>query len=252
MGESKPQILNMTSLETRKNILTDSAVVTDNVDHLIVGAPVHSGKIPVQVIECLKQLNGNGKECSAIVVYGNRDYGIALHAMVKLLSEAGFKIASAAAFIGQHTYSDIVPVAVGRPDRSDMKVAQLFGFMSLNVTEVLNLDDIPIQLDKYSKSNRYTSLKPNYNKNLCKQCGRCSALCPLSLIAPDNGSYLHPSSKKRCIGCMACVKGCKQSARELKVNPLVKIVMNRLLKQAAVRWQEPITIFKENSRTKLN
>ena len=148
MGEGKPQILNMTSPETRKNIIADSAAVTDKIDHLIVGAPVHSGKIPVQVIECLKALNGNGKECSAIVVYGNRDYGIALHVMVSLLSEAGFKIASAAAFIGQHTYSNIVPVAIGRPDGSDMKVARLFGFMSLNVTGILSPDDIPIQLEK--------------------------------------------------------------------------------------------------------
>ncbi|MCK7505252.1 MAG: hypothetical protein MZV70_15020 [Desulfobacterales bacterium] len=77
-----------------------------------MGAPVYSGKLPLQVLEVLQILHGNGKEATAIVVYGNRDYGIALHNMVELLSERGFRIAAAAAFIGQHSYSGIVPVAL--------------------------------------------------------------------------------------------------------------------------------------------
>jgi hypothetical protein len=95
-----------------------SHTVTANIDHLIIGAPVHSGKLPLQAMECLIAIGGNGKECSAIVVYGNRDYGIALYRVVEILSKNGFGVTAVGASIGQHTYSDIVPVAMGRPDES--------------------------------------------------------------------------------------------------------------------------------------
>ncbi len=244
MGDNDPQMLNMTSPEIRKYLISHSLSVPDTIDHLIVGAPVHSGKLPIQVAKCLRELDGRAMECSAIVVYGNRDYGIALRSMVELLSDAGFDVVSAGAFIGQHAYSDIVPIAMNRPDNSDLKMALKFGFESQYATKTLNTDDIPIQLDKYSTSSEYTSLKPSYNETLCRQCGICSVACPLGLIKSDNGQFLSPLLKKQCIGCMACVKRCKQKARVVKANPAVKLIMNRLLKKAVIDFQEPLTIIK--------
>ncbi|PPA79910.1 MAG: hypothetical protein C00003105_00097 [ANME-2 cluster archaeon HR1] len=118
MGTKNPQTLDMTFPDTRTEIIANPNTVTANIDHLIIGAPVHSGKLPLQAMECLIAIGGNGKECSAIVVYGNRDYGIALYRMVEILSKNGFGVTAVGAFIGQHTYSDIVPVAMGRPDES--------------------------------------------------------------------------------------------------------------------------------------
>jgi hypothetical protein len=162
MGTKNPQTLDMTFPDTRAEIIANPNTVTANIDHLIIGAPVHSGKLPLQAMECLIAIGGNGKECSAIVVYGNRDYGIALYRMVEILSKNGFGVTAVGVFIGQHTYSDIVPVAMGRPDESDIEKARKLGASSLGATEYLSLEDIPIQIDKISRSDKYSAIKPAY------------------------------------------------------------------------------------------
>jgi hypothetical protein len=174
MGEKNPKIIDMTRPDIRKNITSNADILLSDIDHLIVGSPVYSGKLPVEVIECLKFIEGNGKESTAIFVYGNRDYGIALYRMVEILFKNGFSVISAGAFIGQHSYSDIVPVAMGRPDKSDMEKAYNFGNSSLNISKCLSLEKIPIQTDIFSKSDKYTPLKPVFISELCTQCGVCA------------------------------------------------------------------------------
>ena len=243
MGEKNPRIIDITHPDTRTEIIANANTVTNDIDHLIVGAPVHSGKLPLQVIECLRAIDGTGKVCCAIVVYGNRDYGIALYNMVKVLSENGFGIIAAGAFIGQHSYSDIVPVAIGRPDESDIEKARELGARSLSVTKYLSLKDVPTQIDNISKSDKYTALKPAYISKQCVQCGACAKNCPIGLISPDTGRYLSRAAKKQCIGCMACVRICTQKARVAKVNLIERIVMNNIFKQASRERKEPLTIF---------
>ena len=162
MGSDDPLILDMTHPDTRSEIIANANTVLDKVDHLIAGAPVYCGKLPLQAIECLKALHGNGKKSTAIAVYGNRDYGIALHNMVEILSQNGFIVMAAGLFIGQHSYSDVVPVAIGRPDESDIEKAREFGAQIIHASRALNMEDIPIQWDKHSKSKEYTALKPAY------------------------------------------------------------------------------------------
>ena len=89
MGVKDPVDLNITIPEFRANLTSNPNKILNNIDHLIIGAPVYSGKLPIQVIECLKSIDGNGKKCTAVVVYGNRDYGIALYQMVEILSKIG-------------------------------------------------------------------------------------------------------------------------------------------------------------------
>ena len=160
MGEKDPQNLNITLPAIRSRISTALNTVTTDVDHLIIGAPVYFGKIPAQALECLEVINGSGIECTAIVVYGNRDYGIALYRMVEILSSNGFGVIAAGAFIGQHSYSHVVPVAIGRPDKSDIEKAHSFGVNSLCASKYLSLKDIPMQTDIFSKSDVYMPLKP--------------------------------------------------------------------------------------------
>jgi Pyruvate/2-oxoacid:ferredoxin oxidoreductase delta subunit len=213
-----------------------------DIDHLIVGAPVYAGKLPLQAIDYLRAFGGTGKACTAIVVYGNRDYGIALYNMVEMLLQNGFTVVAAGAFIGEHSYSDIVPVAVGRPDKSDIDKARNFGARILSASRHLSLKDIPVQLDKASKSDKYPSLKPSYNEKQCVQCGKCAKACPLGLLLSESGRYISQAAKKQCIGCMACVRCCKQKARVAKTNPIVKMVMNSILRQASKERKEPIII----------
>jgi flavodoxin len=171
MGANAPVDLNLTKPEFRTKLISNPDVVLENIDHLVVGVPVYIGKIPVQAIECLKVLKGNEKRCTAVVVYGNRDYGVAFRNLVEILTKKGFKINAAGAFIGQHTYSDIIPVAIGRPDKTDLEKASQFGTESLNTSKYLTPEDIPVQLDMFSRSKYYSSLKPVFLPKECTQCG---------------------------------------------------------------------------------
>jgi ferredoxin/flavodoxin len=242
MGTKDFQVFDMTNPKTRASIIDNSKTVFENIDHLIVGAPVYAGKLPIQVLECLGAINGNGKESSAIVVYGNRDYGIALHSMVKLLCEHGFNVTAAGAFIGQHSYSDIVPVAIGRPDGSDLEKARQLGIKSLSTDICLSPGNIPVQLDKSSKSEKYPSIKPLYIEAKCIQCGKCAKKCPVGLLSSDTGMYINRQAKKKCIGCMACVNACTEKARVAKVNLFIKLVMKLILGKASKERKEPLTI----------
>lgn len=242
MGAKELQVLDITLPEIRASIIANTNTVKDKIDHLIVGSPVYSGKLPLQVLECLRAMDGNGKESSAIVVYGNRGYGIALYSMVELLSKSGFSITAAGAFIGQHSYSDIVPVALGRPDELDIEKARQLGIKSLSASRCLSLKDVPIQNDMISKYDNYTALKPAHNEKQCIQCGKCAKKCPLGLLSSDTGRYLNREARKQCIGCMACVRTCPQKAKVAKVNPIVKLVMKIILRQASRERKEPLTI----------
>jgi hypothetical protein len=187
MGSENPIVLDMTLPDARAGIIANSRAALDNIDHLIVGAPVHVGKLPLQAVECLSALPGTGKECTAIVVYGNRDYGIALYRMVEILSKNSFTVVAAGLFIGQHSYSDLIPVAMGRPDRSDIDKANEFGVRVLNTSHTLNIKDVPSLVDKYSKSKTYSVLKASYDEKRCIACHKCAKVCPLGLLSFDTG-----------------------------------------------------------------
>ncbi len=242
LGSEQPHVFDITSFQSRAEIIENPETVTKDVDYLILGAPVHSGKLPLQFIAVLKMIMGKGIKCCAFVVYGNRDYGIALHQMVEILSNNKFNVVGAAAFIGQHSYSDIIPVAVGRPDKSDLDRAFEFGKNSLTSRMNIELCDVPIQLDRMSRSEKYDSIKPVHLAKECRKCGKCAKKCPLNLLSSDTGAYLTRSSKKLCIGCMACVKACKTKARVNRVNPLVKLVIKNILKTASRERKEPFMI----------
>ena len=242
MGSDDPVMLDMTHPGNRLRIIANANNILEEIDHLIAGAPVYCGKLPLQAIECLKALNGQGKKATAVAVYGNRDYGIALHNMAEILSQNGFIVMAAGLFIGQHSYSDVVPVAIGRPDESDLQKAREFGAQISDAFKPLNIEDIPIQLDKHSKSKEYTALKPTYRGKLCEKCGRCSEVCPTGILSYHTGEHINRFVKKNCIGCMACVRNCKSEARITKANPIVRIMMKSVLGQASRERKEPSVI----------
>jgi len=50
---------------------------------------------------------------------------------------------AAGAFIGQHSYSELIPIAIGRPDKNDLKLAFNFGKNSINNSKQLTIEKIP-------------------------------------------------------------------------------------------------------------
>ena len=242
MDCNKPKIINLTHQKTRNEFLAKPELALDGLDHLIVGLPVHSGKLPLLAIDCLQAISTGSLKCSAIVVYGNRDFGVALYNMVVQLIQSGLTVVSAAAFIGKHSYSDVIPIATDRPDETDLKLAYIFGLNNLSKSSPIDLKDIPIQNDSISQSPKYPSIKPRFQSVACQQCGRCAAKCPIGILSAKSGEYKNRQSKNLCLGCMACVRCCPSEARINRVNPLVKLMMKQILKKATTRRQEPILI----------
>ena len=243
MGAKNPKDLNITIPDFRAKLTSNPNAILNNIDHLIIGAPVYSGKLPIQVIDCLKSINGNEKKCTAVVVYGNRDYGIALYQMVEILSNNNFNVLAAGAFIGQHSYSNIIPVAIGRPDKTDLEKAYNFGSESLNTHNFLSLEDITVQRDMFSKSESYNPIRPVFISENCTHCRICSKRCPVNIISPETGDWINKEAMKQCIGCMACVSNCKEKARIVRANFGMKLILKYILKKASVQRQEPLTIF---------
>mgnify|MGYP000091373727 CR=1 FL=1 len=243
LGENNPQLINMAMPSIRSELIKDPTPFTADLDHLIVGAPVYTGKLPLQVIDCLNSLKGEGKTCTAVVVYGNRDYGVALKQMVELLSDHNFSVVSAGAFIGQHSYSDLIPVAMGRPDDQDLNIAFKFGKDSTSRKLSISLENVPVQLDLFSKSKNYTPLVPHFIETNCTSCSLCSEYCPTGIISSDTGDFLSKEAKKQCIGCMACVQVCANSARILKPDFVNKFIVKYVLRNASKSRVEPLTIF---------
>jgi Pyruvate/2-oxoacid:ferredoxin oxidoreductase delta subunit len=149
---------------------------------------------------------------------------------------------AAGAFIGQHSYSDIVPVAMGRPDKSDMEKACDLGTRSSCVSRSLPLEDIPMQIDYFSRSDKYMPLKPALISESCIQCGICAECCPMGILSPDTGFYLSGATEDRCIGCMACVFSCTKNARIVKANVVMKLALKYILRKASIERKEPFVI----------
>ena len=86
-GSNEIQIFDMTSFQSGDDIMNVPEQVITDIDYLIVGPPVYSEKLPMQFNEAVKCIVGKGIKCCVFVVYDNRDYGIALHQLVKILSK---------------------------------------------------------------------------------------------------------------------------------------------------------------------
>lgn len=123
-GIKKIQDVDITLLKNRDGsnlIIEEDALV-------IIGVPVHMGRVPKTAVNYLKQFKGNGQPTICVAVYGNRNFDDALVELVDISAATGLNIMGAAAFIGEHSFSDsMVPIAAGRPDECDINSAVAFG-----------------------------------------------------------------------------------------------------------------------------
>ena len=200
----QPRLFDMTLPRGREELVNSAESLFVGIDHLIVGVPVYAGKIPPLAMDTLCALQGDEVRCTAVVVYGNRDYGVALRRLVESLIKSGFMVVSAGA------------------------------------SEGLQPDGVPVQVDIFTRSKSYFALKPTYIEANCLRCGICAQLCTAGVISPETGKYTE--RKKECIGCTACVRACPNEGRVVKTNPIMKIVMGRILGEAARVRKEPLTV----------
>ena len=188
-------------------------------DLVIAGIPVYAGRVPNVLLKYLNSVKGNGAQAVAVVLYGNRGFDDALIELTDILSDNGFKVIAAGAFIGEHAFSEIL--AKGRPDESDMKrVDDLAGDIYAKINRRTDFSKLLVSGQKpyrnyYQPKDRYSNpfdfrvITPQTNKDVCIDCKHCTEICPVGSISYGDTSVMNGI----CIKCCACIKGCPVGAK---------------------------------------
>ena len=83
----------------------------------IIGMPVNVGKIPLPALKMLRNISGSGALTVTLVSYGGRTYGNALYELYNCVSDQGFVVVGAGAFIARHGHKE---GSLPRPDVQDL------------------------------------------------------------------------------------------------------------------------------------
>ena len=117
------ETIDITKSEVRKQQLQ-----TSENELLVIGVPVYGGRVPAIAIDWLYTLQARSTPTVCIVVYGNRAYDDALLELKDTMVKHGCVPVACAAFVGEHSFSSSeTPIAVARPDVSDVNLAELLG-----------------------------------------------------------------------------------------------------------------------------
>jgi ferredoxin len=228
-------------------------------DLLILGMPVYHESPPWPTLEPLNKLKGEGKWAIPVAVYGNRTEGTCVEEMGKILRGRGFKIPAAAAFVAEHSWaSKEHPFALGRPDRSDMKIAKDFGRRVGSKLSLVPPERMEIHLSSrlvdYFTHQEVESFPEDYHRRCvaslvslggvvydeskCTNCMKCVGACPTSAIEVNP----YKLELSECIRCMACVHACRTGALRLQfVNTPQTIERVMVLDRVFAVRREPIT-----------
>lgn len=208
-------------IETDLTLDENEAPIDIREELVVIVAPVYGGRIAPVALQRIKRLRGHQSPAILVAVYGNRDYEDALLELRDTAIELGFTPLSAAAFIGEHSYSrPDLPIAAGRPDEVDLQQASRFGADSLKKLETQGFEALTSHT-LYVKGNfpykpfaLRSSDVPSCN-DLCCACGICIEVCPTHALRLNEAGDAIETDKERCIKCCACVKECPNGARTL-------------------------------------
>ena len=174
-------------------------------DLAIFGIPVYYGRVPALFMEYLQLLE-----------------------LKTEVESRGFKVIGAAAFPAEHS---IVPsIGSRRPNKTDLKAIAEFGVeLNRRIRKEESFDHIDIKVPGNTPYKKYgkNSLFPKAESSMCTLCGACAKVCPTGAIPLKEPKK---TDTKKCIGCMKCVRVCKQNARS--VNSLKMKMLEGKLKKA--------------------
>lgn len=235
INQSPVETIDITKPEVRKQQLQ-----TSENELLVIGVPVYVGRVPAIVIDWLYTIKARSTPTVCIVVYGNREYDDALLELKDTMVKHGCVPIAYAAFIGEHSFSSSeTPIAIARPDVSDVNHAELFGKRIneklLSIASVNHISDIIVPGNyPYTEFKAWVLDFIAINDN-CTQCGVCAQRCPVDAIDIENSALI---DKEKCILCCACIKGCPEKARTMKTG-IVKDTAMRLSEMCKGR-KEPV------------
>lgn len=193
----------------------------DKEDLVVFGTPVYAGRVPNVLLKYIHTVQGGGALAVPVVLFGNRNYDDALAELQALLAEDGFLPVAAGAFVGEHSFSEIL--GAGRPDNADIEVADKFAddihmkLTSKGIPEVYQ----PLEVGGEYPSKGYyqprdrkgnavdiRKVKPKTSDN-CTDCKLCAKVCPMGSICWDNVREFTGI----CIKCGSCIKKCPEGAK---------------------------------------
>ncbi|MBB6480534.1 4Fe-4S binding protein [Spirochaeta isovalerica] len=233
MGSDPSSMVNLTYEESFSDYKEE--------DIVLFALPVYSGRIPVTALNRLNNLRGKGTRAVVIAVYGNRAFDDALAELNDVVESLGFSVISAAAFIGEHSYSEEnYPIAEGRPDHWDLEKARDYGVKLRDILaegREAGKPDIPGNRP-YRERSPENSVHPVTDKNLCTLCLDCVAVCPTGAIDKSSPAL---TEGDKCIKCCACIKICSVHARAFH-DPGMKAITEKLFNHFRER-REPEFFF---------
>ncbi|OHB25529.1 MAG: FeS-binding protein [Desulfuromonadaceae bacterium GWC2_58_13] len=207
----------------------------------VIGVPVYAGRVPEVCLERMKNLSAAGVPALLVALYGNREFEDALVELRDLAICKGFSVIAAGAFIGEHSYSTgAQPIAVNRPDESDLRKAREFGAAIAKRMEKNSRLETPAMPGNVPYRERLPlgGIAPETDRDRCNLCGACVEVCPTFVIAATDEVT---TEAENCILCCACVKDCPEGARALN-HPVVEGRREMLIKNCSKR-REPELFF---------
>ena len=197
--------------------------------------PVYAGRMPALCLEMLKRINGTDTPAVAVVVYGNRAYDDALLELRNTLTDKGFHVFAAAAFVAQHS---IFPnTAKGRPDEADKERIKAFGQQCIAKLE-RGAAEVTVKGNMPYIVMGGVPIHPSGDRR-CNSCGICVSICPMKAIPADNPKK---TDAKRCIACTACIAACPQHSRGFHIPIIYPLAARQFAKKNAERKEPEIFI----------
>jgi ferredoxin len=178
----------------------------------LFAVPVYAGRIPELFLDRIAALKGEGIPAILVAVYGNRAFEDTLVELEDIVSERGFRVCAAAAFIGEHSYTTSdYPIAHKRPDSADLEQAVAFGRAVAKKLQNKNATSPQIAGNRpYRDRPTLGGIAPETIAADCIACAKCVTSCPTGAISMHEGIETDAAN---CIMCCACVKNCPTGAR---------------------------------------
>ena len=195
----------VTTYDITNDASTDEVAIPAD-ELVVVGVPVYAGRVPAMAAERLRRFRGDNTPAVVVAVYGNRHYDDAVIELHDIMTEQGFCIVSAGAFIAQHS---IFPkVGKARPDTEDIADIKAFADKSTELVKE-GFGEISLPGNRPYKVPGGIPIWPTASKK-CTACGACDRLCPTGAIDPASPKGV---DKAKCIKCGRCIVVCPTKVR---------------------------------------
>ncbi|SEA46531.1 4Fe-4S binding domain-containing protein [Desulfuromusa kysingii] len=198
----------------------------------IIGVPVYAGRVPADCLHRIANFKSDNVPTIIVALYGNREFEDALVELRDVATTQGFSVIAAGAFIGEHSYSTPEnPIAAGRPNADDLKLALTFGQQVAKKLKNRDFNTPEIEGNvPYKERVKFGGLAPETNEENCTLCGKCAEVCPVEVITVSDSVK---TDAAHCIMCCSCIKNCGFNARAFN-HPVIQERTELLVNNCAV------------------